>query len=59
MLNDINYTNVRVYEFLKMFGYVKKWVENPWSSIKGLLCNLIGFVIPCTLVASSFTQEHT
>jgi len=46
-LNDINYTNARLAEFLKLFIVIRKWVESPWSSIKGLFCNLVGFAVPC------------
>jgi hypothetical protein len=47
---DINYTNVRLYEFMKVYMGIKSWVDTPWSSIKGLFCNLMGFAVPSTVV---------
>lgn len=49
-LNDVNYVNVRLYEFMRLYMAIKKWVESPWSSIKSLFCNLVGFAVPCTIM---------
>lgn len=47
---DVNYTNSRLYEFMKVFMTIKSWIDTPWSSVKGLLCNLVGFAVPCSVV---------
>lgn len=48
-LNDVNYVNARLYEFMRLYMAIRRWVESPWSSIKSLFCNLVGFAIPCTI----------
>lgn len=49
---EINYTNVRLYEFLKVFIPIRHWADSPWSSIRGLFCNLVGFAVPCNSVTA-------
>lgn len=49
---DINYTNVRLYEMFKLYVLLRKWIESPWSSIKGLVCNFISYLVPCTAVTN-------
>lgn len=48
--DDVNYINVRLYEMFKLYMLLKQWVESPWSSIRGLVCNFISYIVPCTSV---------
>jgi hypothetical protein len=56
-LNDLNYTNSRLYEFFKIYPIIKQWLDTPWSSIKGLFYNLVSFTVPCTAVFLSLPSK--
>lgn len=53
-LDDINYTNVRAYEFFNFYGLLKEYSNSSWSIIKGLFFNLLSF---CFCVNVNFLDE--
>lgn len=52
--DDVDYINVRAYEFFNFYGLLKDYANSSWSMIKGLFFNFLSF---CFCVNVNFLDE--